>query len=54
MPADTQHSHSNEQQQMDAVVIQASGPPGQSLAYRCEPVPEPGPGRRSSRYTQQR
>ena len=44
MPADTQHSHSNEQQQMDAVVIQASGPPAQSLAYRFEPVPEPGPG----------
>ncbi|HEY4851849.1 MAG TPA: zinc-binding alcohol dehydrogenase family protein [Streptosporangiaceae bacterium] len=44
MPADTQHSHSNEQQQMDAVVIQASGPPAQSLAYRCEPVPAPGPG----------
>jgi NADPH:quinone reductase-like Zn-dependent oxidoreductase len=44
MPTDTQHSHSNEQQQMDAVVIQASGPPAQSLAYRSEPVPEPGPG----------
>jgi NADPH:quinone reductase-like Zn-dependent oxidoreductase len=29
---------------MDAVVIQASGPPAQSLAYRTEPVPEPGPG----------
>ncbi|MDX6389320.1 MAG: hypothetical protein QOJ73_383 [Streptosporangiaceae bacterium] len=40
MPTDTQHS----QQQMDAVVIQASGPPAQSLAYRFEPVPEPGPG----------
>jgi hypothetical protein len=24
---------------MDAVVIQASGPPAQSLAYRSEPVP---------------
>jgi len=36
MPTDTK--------QMDAVVIQASGPPAQSLAYRCEPVPEPGPG----------
>jgi NADPH:quinone reductase len=24
--------------------IQASGPPAQSLAYRSEPVPEPGPG----------
>src|SRR5499427_7128592 len=44
MPTDTQHSHSNGQQQMDAVVIQASGPPAQSLAYRSEPVPEPGPG----------
>jgi NADPH:quinone reductase-like Zn-dependent oxidoreductase len=44
MPTDTQHSHSNEQQQMDAVVIQASGPPAQSLAYRSEPVPQPGPG----------
>ena len=44
MPTDTQHSHSDEQQQMDAVVIQASGPPAQSLAYRSEPVPEPGPG----------
>lgn len=31
-------------QQMDAVVIEASGPPAQSLAYRSEPVPEPGPG----------
>lgn len=30
--------------QMEAVVIQASGPPAQSLAYRREPVPEPGPG----------
>ena len=29
---------------MDAVVIEASGPPAQSLAYRSEPVPEPGPG----------
>ncbi len=29
---------------MDAVAIQASGPPAQSLAYRSEPVPEPGPG----------
>ena len=44
MPTDTQQSHSNEQQQMDAVVIQASGPPAQSLAVRSEPVPEPGPG----------
>jgi NADPH:quinone reductase-like Zn-dependent oxidoreductase len=31
-------------QQMDAVVIQAGGPPEKSLAYRREPVPEPGPG----------
>jgi NADPH:quinone reductase-like Zn-dependent oxidoreductase len=29
---------------MDAVVIQASGPPAESLAYRSEPVPQPGPG----------
>jgi NADPH:quinone reductase-like Zn-dependent oxidoreductase len=29
---------------MEAVVIEASGPPAQSLAYRSEPVPEPGPG----------
>jgi NADPH:quinone reductase-like Zn-dependent oxidoreductase len=32
------------QQQMDAVVIEASGPPAQALALRFEPVPEPGPG----------
>jgi len=43
MPTGTQHSGSNGKQ-MDAVVIQASGPPAQSLAYRPEPVPEPGPG----------
>jgi NADPH:quinone reductase len=30
--------------QMDAVVIQDSGPPAQSLVVRSEPVPEPGPG----------
>jgi hypothetical protein len=36
MPSDTR--------QMDAVVIQASGPPAQSLALRSVPVPEPGPG----------
>jgi NADPH:quinone reductase-like Zn-dependent oxidoreductase len=36
MPTDTQ--------QMGAVVIQASGPPAQSLAYRSEPVPVPDPG----------
>jgi hypothetical protein len=44
MPTDTQHSHTNEEQQMDAAVIQASGPPAKSLAYRSEPVPVPGPG----------
>jgi NADPH:quinone reductase-like Zn-dependent oxidoreductase len=33
-----------EQREMDAVVIQASGPPAESLAYRSEPVPQPGPG----------
>jgi NADPH:quinone reductase-like Zn-dependent oxidoreductase len=44
MPTNTQHSNSNEQQQMDAVVIQASGPPAQSLAYRSVPMPVPGPG----------
>src|SRR5262249_37801306 len=30
--------------QMDAVVIQKSGPPAESLAVRSEAVPEPGPG----------
>jgi len=30
--------------QMDAVVIQESGPPAESLAVRSEAVPEPGPG----------
>jgi NADPH:quinone reductase len=44
MPTNTQHSRRTGQQLMDAVVIQASGPPALSLAYRCEPVPEPGPG----------
>jgi NADPH:quinone reductase len=44
MSTDTQQSHGNGQQQMDAVVIQASGAPAQSLAYRPEPVPVPGPG----------
>jgi NADPH:quinone reductase-like Zn-dependent oxidoreductase len=44
MPTGTQYSRGNEPQQMDAVVIQAGGPPAQSLAYRSEPVPEPGPG----------
>jgi len=33
-----------EQREMEAVVIQASGPPAESLAYRSEPVPQPGPG----------
>ena len=37
-------SQSEGQQQMDAVVMQASGPPAESLAVRSEPVPEPGPG----------
>jgi len=37
-------SRSEEQQQMKAIVIEASGPPAQSLTYRSEPVPEPGPG----------
>jgi NADPH:quinone reductase-like Zn-dependent oxidoreductase len=36
--------NANEQQQMNAVVIQAGGPPAESLAIRSEPVPEPGPG----------
>jgi NADPH:quinone reductase-like Zn-dependent oxidoreductase len=44
MPANTQHSRGHEPQQMDAVVVQASGPPAQSLAYRSEPVPKPDPG----------
>src|SRR5579871_4785967 len=35
---------STDTKQMDAVVIEASGPPEKSLAYRSEPVPEPGPG----------
>jgi NADPH:quinone reductase len=35
---------SNNTQHMDAVVMQASGSPVQSLAFRSEPVPEPGPG----------
>jgi NADPH:quinone reductase-like Zn-dependent oxidoreductase len=33
-----------QQQQMEAVVIQASGPPAESLVVRSEPVPQPGPG----------
>ena len=44
MPIGAQRSHRGEHQQMEAIVIQAGGPPAQSLAYRCEPVPEPGPG----------
>jgi NADPH2:quinone reductase len=44
MPVGTQHSNSNEQHQMNAIVMESSGPPAQSLAYRSEPVPEPGPG----------
>jgi NADPH2:quinone reductase len=35
---------SNREQQMNAVVMQASGPPAQALTVRSEPVPEPGPG----------
>jgi NADPH:quinone reductase len=35
---------SNTGQQMDAVVIKASGPPAQALVVRSEPVPVPGPG----------
>jgi NADPH2:quinone reductase len=35
---------SKQQQQMDAVVIQASGPPSESLVVRSEPVPEAGTG----------
>jgi NADPH2:quinone reductase len=34
----------NTGQQMNAVVMQASGPPAQALVVRTEPVPEPGPG----------
>lgn len=34
----------NREQQMNAVVMQASGPPAQALAVRSEPVPVPGPG----------
>ena len=35
---------SDSKQQMDAVVIQASGAPAQSLVVRSEPVPQPGHG----------
>ena len=31
-------------QQMDAIVLQSLGSPAQALAYRSEPVPQPGPG----------
>ena len=44
MSTDTRHSLGIEQRQMGAVVIEGSGPPEKSLAYRSEPVPEPGPG----------
>jgi NADPH:quinone reductase len=32
------------EQHMDAVVMRVAGPPAQALAFRSEPVPEPGPG----------
>jgi NADPH:quinone reductase-like Zn-dependent oxidoreductase len=35
---------SNKEQQMDAVVMHAGGPPAQALVVRSEPVPIPGPG----------
>jgi NADPH:quinone reductase-like Zn-dependent oxidoreductase len=35
---------STDTKQMDAVVLQAAGSPAQALAYRSEPVPQPGPG----------
>jgi NADPH:quinone reductase-like Zn-dependent oxidoreductase len=44
MPTDTQRSLGNGQQQMDAVVMEGSGPPARSLAHRRVPVPVPGPG----------
>ena len=50
MSTDTQHTQHTQrtehnQQKMDAVVmVEAVGPPAQSLAHRREPVPEPGPG----------
>jgi hypothetical protein len=34
----------NEQQPMDALVIQAGGVPANGLAISSEPVPQPGPG----------
>ena len=39
-----QRPNASEQQQMEAVVIHASGSPAESLAVRNEPVPKPGPG----------
>jgi NADPH:quinone reductase-like Zn-dependent oxidoreductase len=35
---------SNREQHMDAVVRQVAGTPAQALAFRSEPLPEPGPG----------
>jgi NADPH:quinone reductase len=35
---------SNTEQQMNATVIQAGGPPAEALVVRPEPVPQPGPG----------
>jgi NADPH:quinone reductase-like Zn-dependent oxidoreductase len=35
---------SNREQQMDALVMKAGGPPAQALVVRPEPVPVPGPG----------
>jgi NADPH:quinone reductase-like Zn-dependent oxidoreductase len=43
MATGRQHPQPNEQQQMDALVIEASGPPARALAVRCKPVPEPSP-----------
>src|SRR6516162_7291531 len=34
----------NPQEQMDALVIEASGTPAEALAVLSEPVPQPGPG----------
>jgi NADPH2:quinone reductase len=44
MSSVAQRPRSDDQQQMDAVVIHASGPLVESLAYRSEPVPVPGSG----------
>ena len=44
MPTDSQHAASGQHRQMDAVVIEASGPPAQALAHRSMPVPVPAPG----------